>query len=239
MKDRFTSRPDPQKSPRLICKCEDPVLVVETSTVLKGYDMPDPVILGLVGPSGCGKSMVCDFLRKRWGFTRIHVATPIKKGLREMFDLKADNTERPLIDEPMEKLGGARLRDIAEAVGNAVFAAAPLAIPLMLRDKLERVKRMTQPRIVVDGLRRLPEAAIVRGVGGHIVRVSGISDPRLPLDATQSEIEADFTIRGFPSATPEGLCAETDSLITTYLLPDEQPKTGESREWTRATRRSA
>ncbi|MDE2096258.1 MAG: hypothetical protein KGL39_03365 [Patescibacteria group bacterium] len=183
-----------------------------------------PVIIGLVGPSGSGKTTVCDHLRRRYGFVRIHAATPLKQAFCTMFNVPIAATEQPAVEEPVAYLGGKTPRQVLERLGVALHETAPLALPKTLDRRLKNMERLDgrggPARIVIDGIRRQTEAMIVRGHGGKILRLDGGAlDPAKPCDATQALVDYDHTLCRFD--TPERMLKELDWILRTYFLPDE------------------
>lgn len=187
--------------------------------------MAQPIIIGLVGPSGSGKTTVCEHLRKRYGFVRIHAATPLKTAFKAIFGLTSEYLERPLVEETAAVLGGVTPRRFLEHLGNAIHEVAPLALPGLLHKKLVGMARMNgrggPPRIVVDGIRRGSEASVVRAHGGKILRLDGWTlDPEKPCDASQELVQQDHTLGRLDS--PKAMLADLDWLIKTYFLPDQE-----------------
>lgn len=190
-----------------------------------------PVILGIVAPSGGGKTTVCRRLESAHGFVRIHVAQAIKDGFMAMFDAGPEYCESPLIDTPAGFLGGARPRDVLEHLGTRLHEVAPLAVPVTARAAICRLMG-TQPRIIVDGIRRETESDTVRSLGGHVVRIAGHDiDPAKPCDLSQTKIISDYTLH-FSNDLAD-LHREIDLLVATLSASregrpgrrqDDQPK---------------
>jgi hypothetical protein len=156
-----------------------------------------PMIFGLVAPSGGGKTTVCDHLRDKHCFVRIHVADPLKFAFCQMFNVGREFCEQPLIDQPAAFLGGVAPRTVLEHLGTRLHEVAPLALPMTLLDRVGDVLDANPAaRIVVDGIRRQTEATAVRRLDGAVIRMEGKAvDPSKPCDLSQVEIAADYTLR--------------------------------------------
>lgn len=191
-----------------------------------------PVIIGLVGPSGSGKTTICEHLHSRYGFVRIHAATPLKQAFCTMFGLPRAGFELTDLNEPAAYLGGVTPRQVLEHLGERLHDVAPLALPKTLDKRLKNMERMDgrggKARIVVDGIRRQTEANVVRGHGGKILRIVGADvDPLKPCDATQALVDYDHSLSRFDA--PDKMLRELDFIIQTYFLPDEDQESGDGR----------
>jgi hypothetical protein len=181
--------------------------------------MPAPIIIGLVGPSGSGKTTVCEYLQQRYGFTRIHVATPLKQGFRGMFGVPARYCEQPLIEEPAAFLGGATPRAVLEHLGTELHQIAPDAIPSTLDRRLTRMRKLAKPWILVDGLRRATEGAVIKRHRGQIIRIIGTEiDWEKPCDVSQADVRADHYVHFAP--TKEELHQQLDVVLRQILPPE-------------------
>jgi hypothetical protein len=159
-----------------------------------------PTFIGLVGPSGSGKTTVCEYLEKTHGFTLLHVAHPLKRAFSSMFQKPLSYTERPLIDQPADWLGGVAPRAVLEHIGTKLHEVAPLALPLTLQERLANMlKSNPGGHFLVDGLRRGTEAEVLRDRGGRIWRVEGPVDPDKPCDLSQAEVFCDINIPWRPA----------------------------------------
>jgi hypothetical protein len=152
------------------------------------------VIIGLTGASGSRKTSVAKHLKRQHGYARMHAGKPVKKAA-QAFGVTDYHTDADGRDNPTALLGGARPRDLMEAIGNAVSEATPHAIPAMLQRRVA-AKLATGRSLVVDGIRTAQQADVVRRLGGMIVRTDNGKpvDPTKPMDRRASAIKVDYTI---------------------------------------------
>ncbi len=177
----------------------------------------EPIVIGLVGPSGGGKT-TAGLRIQSYGFIKTHVATPLKRGVREMFGVPGTYCERPLIEAPADFLGGVTPRAVLEHLGDQLHRVAPLAIPLDLDRRLRRMTaRLARPWVLVDGIRRRSETDIIHSHGGKVIRIlGGAIDPNKPCDLAQLEAEEDFVVNFAP--TKEELHMQLD-VVLEQILP--------------------
>lgn len=189
------------------CQNERPVRLVPR------YDPEPPVILGLVGPSGGGKTTVCDHLKATHGFTYLHVADPLKRGFQAMFGVGPEYCERPLIEKRAWFLGGVAPRHVFEHLGTRLHEIAPRALPLAAQERVGAlIADDRSARVIVDGIRRVSEAAAVREMGAHVIRIAGRPiDEAKPCDVSQAEVEADFILDYTPHL--DQLRDQIDSIV--------------------------
>lgn len=152
-------------------------------------------LIGFVGPSGAGKTTACNHMIGKLGFNRLHVAQCVKEMLRAGFRLTSNEVETSERELPHPHLGGASARVVMEAVGMAVQSVAPWATSVQFAIS---VSQSGLRRVVVDGVRRQEEAAIIRALGGLVVRIIGETgydgDDSKPLDVQQRSVKADACV---------------------------------------------
>jgi|HubBroStandDraft_4_1064222.scaffolds.fasta_scaffold78824_4 hypothetical protein len=176
---------------------------------------PRPVFIGLVGPSGSGKTTICEYLEAEYHFNTMHVASPLKWAFCRMFDCSIAYTERPLIDQPADFLGGVKPRVVLEHMGQCIHAFAPEALPRTLVKRIDGVLRQGATRILIDGIRRATEIVNIHDRGGVVWRLGrGTVDTDKPCDLSQAEIICDHVIEDMP--IPD-LHAHLDSLVAPIL----------------------
>lgn len=155
---------------------------------------PRPVFIGLVGPSGSGKTTVSEYLRKHYGFERIHAATPLKTAFMALFSCGVHTTERPAVDEPLNILGGVTPRAVLEHLGTRLHEVAPMGLPNLLMNRLNSMLRVGATRVLIDGIRQTSEGVVIQAMGGYVWRLDGELDPEKPCDISQQNVRADFVI---------------------------------------------
>tara|TARA_R110000764_G_scaffold36123_1_gene80780 strand:+ start:589 stop:1131 length:543 start_codon:yes stop_codon:yes gene_type:complete len=133
--------------------------------------MIKPNLVAFVGPIGSGKTACAEYFCKKYGYTNIKFAGPLKRMLKEM-GLTDEHLEGALKEQPCDILAGRTPRWAMQTLGtewgrdligenlwgNVWEHAAMQLLP-------------TQP-VVTDDLRFQNEAERVRKMGGMIVRLS-------------------------------------------------------------------
>jgi adenylate kinase family enzyme len=172
------------------------------------------ITIGLVGPSGSGKTTVCNYLKTK-GFKRLHFVTPIRQAMAEVFRVNIRYFDASYINEPAAFLGGVTPRMLLEYVGDAIYRAAPDALSLLFQRRFENVAKFKPAGIIADGIRRDIEAAMVRSLGGTIVRVdNGLpGDDALPADVTQRDVIEDHRIFRTATTTKDDSYKQIDFIL--------------------------
>lgn len=153
------------------------------------------MLIGVTGNSGSKKTGVTKYLRNAYGFARIHAGMPIKKAAAEGFGLPQAMVAGKAKDMETAILGGARPRDLMEAMSEAVARKAPMAISASMRRRIGKHAAAGRS-VVVDGIRSPQQAQTIKELGGYVVRVDrGTSiDPKKPTDASAAMVKVDYTI---------------------------------------------
>jgi hypothetical protein len=160
-------------------------------------------IVGLMGAKGCGKSVgVADHLIAKHGFVRAKFADPLKSMLR-CLGLTDAELEGDMKEMPCAKLGGQTPRHAMVTLGTEWGRKMidPDLWVYALESRLMAVEQMGGHgvRIVVDDVRFISEANMLRRHGAHIWLVER-PGREVPAGAHQSErehlsIEADISIQ--------------------------------------------
>ena len=128
------------------------------------------MLIGLAGEAGSGKSYAANRLIERHNFVCVKMADPLKNMLRAL-GLTDAHIEGALKETPCDILCGATPRHAMRTLGTewgrdiihqklwtSLFAKTVRAVPA------------TQ-HVVCDDVRFADEAAAIRAVGGHVVRI--------------------------------------------------------------------
>jgi dephospho-CoA kinase len=153
------------------------------------------MILGITGNSGSKKSSVAKQLARAHGFDRIHAGMPLKRAMRKGLGLTKAQTDGDLRERPTMQLGGVEPRQLMEATSDAWHKAAPHATSVVMQRRV--AKRMAKGHsVVVEGVRSPVEAAMLKHMGGTILRCDNGSspDPSKPMDKLAAAIKVDYTI---------------------------------------------
>ena len=170
-------------------------------------------LIALTGAAGSGKSTVAKHLsNKRIPFVRTKFSGTLKKMLMQIPNVTVDMIEGELKEEPQELFGGKTPREVMQTLGtewgrDSVYSKIWL-------DSWERsINDLTY--IVVEDLRYLNEAELVKNRGGEIWR---IKRPDYQCNGHISEtemkgIEPDLTISN------SGSLGELHAMIDNILAP--------------------
>lgn len=163
------------------------------------------MLIGLTGHSGARKTVVAKRLERAHGFIRLHAGQPVKRAFRAI----AGMTKRDLRHAKgghAPEIGGAAVRDALEAHSAADYAIDPGHTARALHQRLVAAvaggnpvalkKALKKARVVIDGVRKPEEAAMIRALGGQIWRADDGKghNPALPMDRLQAGIVADRSL---------------------------------------------
>ena len=181
-------------------------------------------LIALTGAAGSGKSTVAKHLsNKRIPFVRTKFSGTLKKMLMQIPNVTIDMIEGELKEEPQELFGGKTPREVMQTLGtewgrDSVYSKIWL-------DSWERsICDLTY--VVVEDLRYLNEAELVKNRGGEIWR---IKRPDYQCNGHISEtemkgIDPDLTIRN--NGSVEELHAMIDSILVPWSGEDIEPSYG-------------
>ena len=181
-------------------------------------------LIALTGAAGSGKSTVAKHLsNQQIPFARTKFSGTLKKMLMQIPNVTIDMIEGELKEEPQELFGGKTPREVMQTLGtewgrDSVYSKIWL-------DSWERsICDLTY--VVVEDLRYLNEAELVKNRGGEIWR---IKRPDYQCNGHISEtemegIEPDLTIRN--SGSVKELHAMIDSVLAPWSGEDIEPSYG-------------
>ncbi len=181
-------------------------------------------LIALTGAAGSGKSTVAKYLSKqRIPFTRTKFSGTLKRMLMQIPCVTDDMIEGSLKEEPQELFGGKTTREVMQTLGtewgrDSVYSKIWL-------DSWERsICDLTY--VVVEDLRYLNEAELVKDRGGEIWRVKR-PDYQCNGHISETEMEGikpDLTIRN--SGSLSELHAMIDSILVPWSGTDIEPSYG-------------
>lgn len=142
----------------------------------------DTQLIAFYGPAGCGKSVAARFLAECGGdFVLVKFASPLKDMLRAFYraaGLPPEEIERriegDLKEVPCQLLRGQTPRFAMQTIGTE-WGRDIIAADLWVNAWRSRVEKLRAGgmNVVVDDLRFPNEAALIRGMGGEVVKVEG------------------------------------------------------------------
>ena len=181
-------------------------------------------LVALTGAAGSGKSTVAKHLsNQRIPFVRTKFSGTLKKMLMQIPNVTTDMIEGELKEEPQELFGGKTPREVMQTLGtewgrDSVYSKIWL-------DSWERsINDLTY--IVVEDLRYLNEAELVKRRGGQIWRIKR-PDYKCNGHISETEmkgIDPDLTIRN--NGSVEELHAMIDSILVPWSGEDIEPSYG-------------
>lgn len=131
--------------------------------------MTAPRLIALTGYAGSGKSTVAEHLARAHGYRRIRFADPLKDMLKVGFGLTDEHVNGGLKETPLDVLGGRSPRQAMQTLGTE-WGRETMHPELWVRAWRARVDASTAG-VVVEDLRFLNEARMVRARGGEIWRI--------------------------------------------------------------------
>src|SRR5574343_425760 len=194
---------------------------------------PDHILIGLVGPAGAGKDTVADRLCLDHGYMRTAFADVLRQMLQPLMTALGETpdvlNDRARKQAPLLGLPAASPRRLMQTLGTEwgrkmvsqdVWIRA-LARCLGMHD-LPR-SAPAHDRIVITDVRFHDEAAWVRLMGGHIVRVVRDAKPVHPHESEQHLGHISSTLRLDNTHTIERLHTEVDRMADFFAAGHRDP----------------
>jgi hypothetical protein len=176
------------------------------------------MLIGLVGHSGVGKSTVAHHLRANWEFQVSAFAEPIKTMLSSLA------TVPDIRDKDAEIIPGVTLREAMEATGNALRGLDKDFLVHHWKQTHCHMPSVTPgtvaPFMVIDDVRFSAEAAMIRKMGGKLIRVINPSvdfgkiaakEELNPCEIEIGDIEYDAAV--YNKGSREDLVAAVDKVL--------------------------
>lgn len=152
-----------------------------------------PLLIGLTGRAGTGKDTAAAYMEDAYAFRAIGFADPIVDMLGALIEhVDVDGAwlvERALKEMPMRVIGRS-YRELAQTLGTEWGRA--LDPDFWIRIAAYRVQQIHQQgdNVVITDVRFANEAAWVRAMGGHVVRL--VRDSAAPVREHASEQQIDL-----------------------------------------------
>lgn len=142
----------------------------KSSEIYGGLVQPAlPPVLAISGAAGSGKSTVSDFLAVRFGYTKTKFAKPLKDMCRAL-GLDECHIEGDMKETPLPFLGGKTPRYAMQTLGTQ-WGRDCMGDDFWVDLWASRAR--AHSRVIVDDCRFANEAAMVRRMGGRVIRLVG------------------------------------------------------------------
>lgn len=153
-------------------------------------------IIGLAGKIGAGKTTAAQYLVEKHGFERIRFAGPLKNMMLAL-GLTSDEVDGILKEQPCDLLGGKTPRFAMQTIGTE-WGRDIIDEKLWIRAWRRAVETTTPGAwIVADDVRFPNETAIIRELGGVLIRVDRPSAPGAAASHSSEAVafDCDFVIK--------------------------------------------
>lgn len=178
-------------------------------------------LIALIGPAGCGKTTIAKYLSEEHNYAHLKFADGLKNMLRSI-GLTEEELEGDLKETPSLTLMGKTPRHAMQTLGtewgrNCINKDIWTTLFYL---KCSRIFDLNM-NVVVDDLRFLNEAKIIKELNGNIIEIvrPGLDESKnlySHLSETESkDIKADWTIINYSSI--DELLKSIDAIITTEL----------------------
>jgi hypothetical protein len=171
----------------------------------------NPLVVGITGTAGSGKTAAARIMCDRYDFSRVRLAEPIKRMARAL-GLTHDQVAGPLKDIPLDELCGKTPRYVMQTLGTE-WGRRMVGEDIWVRVAEKEIRRLMSNgvSVVVDDVRFPDEAAMIKKLGGAVVRIE--SPVITQSTAHESErhifnIEVDYVIVNGGSIADLGLSVE-------------------------------
>lgn len=180
-------------------------------------------IIGICGKKFHGKDTIADYLIQRYGFTKVSLADPLKKGVQEIFGL-TDNQLWGNSKEEVDPYWGISPREILQVVGTECFRKTfgenfphigENFWTMALERKIERLIKNGIENIVIADIRFPNERDLIKKYNGVLFRVDReiLSDDHHVSECM--DLQPDFIIK---NKTFEQLYEDIDFLMSKLYI---------------------
>lgn len=148
-------------------------------------------VVGFAGKMGSGKTTAARLLIEKHGFERIRFAGPLKNMMYALGLTEAE-VDGAFKESPCDLLGGKTPRHAMQTIGTE-WGRNIIDDGLWIRAWRRAVeKTLPGAWIVVDDVRFPNEAAVIREMGGVLIRIDRASEPRAAAGHSSEEIAFDY-----------------------------------------------
>jgi hypothetical protein len=136
-----------------------------------GGSPKNPLVVGITGTAGSGKTTAARIMCDRYDFSRVRIAEPIKRMARAL-GLTHDQVDGPLKDIPLDELCGKTPRYVMQTLGTE-WGRRMVGEDIWVRVAEKEIRRLMSNgvSVVVDDVRFPDEAAMIKKLGGAVVRI--------------------------------------------------------------------
>jgi hypothetical protein len=144
-------------------------------------------LIGFTGKKGSGKTEASNMLADAFDFQPVSFADPLRQVCQIVFGLTdAELHDRVLKEKPLDRWPYRSPRALMQEVGTDMFRAAYPAVWI----KAFQRKCSNTDRVVVGDVRFANEAAVIKALGGMVVRIVRPGAPASDTHASETEMDS-------------------------------------------------
>jgi len=142
-------------------------------------------IIAFCGLKGSGKTTAAEHIVRKYPYTRMSFAGPLKEAAMTMFDLSPQQVYEMPFKEEIDERWGITPREILQRLGTEV--GREFDKDLWIKNLKSRAEK-SETSIVIDDCRFFNESEAIKSMGGHVI---GIKRADLKASNHASELEMD------------------------------------------------
>jgi hypothetical protein len=162
------------------------------------------MLIAFLGRKRSGKDTLADFLTKNKGFQKYVFADPLKKGLKEFFNLSDAQLYDEKLKEEIDPRWGVSPRKLLQIIGTDIFQhSINNFIPdlkgeprnhwvnLFKEWYLTEIAKDSNAKIVIADARFIHEVKAIKELGGLVIKINRTIGDNINNDIHLSEVEID------------------------------------------------
>jgi len=138
-------------------------------------------LIGLVGQKQVGKDTLADFIVKKYGYTKMSLAQPLKEACKSIFQLSNEQVNGNLKEVPDARWNNVTPRKLLQTVGTQLFRDELIKHIPELNNMENTIwihnfnlwyEKNKDKKIVISDIRFIDEANMITNHGGTLIKIT-------------------------------------------------------------------